>query len=295
MKFRQQQPVERRVKAARVLKEPSQEKTLLESLDFIKTGDLGLLETIALNWASEERDKRTAFALPGLLFSDRPTGAAFREERSEFMTRKKDDFELMVTSRSDVFEERQSLSDVLKAAEGIFLLRSLVPGEVAKPSEEAWKVIDRQVEAASRKENSSPANWLAKLMYVDPVRFKALPPQGMRLRCLHDIAQERVEYPASKDKRQIRLLNALANTRLMFPDMVDSASLSTEERAVTRAYLESQRACARDEAGSGFAFYLYLLSIVGAPGLKVDEKGVHLLAQQTLGNKPVDLPLRSIV
>lgn len=295
MKLRHQR-TERRLSARAVLQEPqAEQKTVVESLDFIQPGDARLLEQIGLEPFSEERDIRTALALPGLIFPNASMSRAFLDKRGECIQEKRRAFEAIVFNPTGVaYEDRDRLSGVLKDAEAIFLLRSLLPDELVTPNDQTWAVIQRQVLQHASVEHSSPSDWLAKLMYVDPIRFQQLPAEELRRLCLENIAHERQEYPVRKDKRQIRLLHALASTRLLFPDMVDASSLSTAERAVTRAHLEHQRAYARDEGGSAFAFYLYLLTIVEAPGLKVDQKGVHLFGEKSLpGGKPPDLPLRS--
>jgi hypothetical protein len=277
-----------------VLQEQGQErKTMAEILEFIQPGDLGLLENIALDSLNENaRDKRTAVALPSLLFLDSPTSPAFQHERGDMMREAKDVFESQVRSDANIFEFRQSLTDLMQAAENFFLLRSVVNSNISRPTDETWEVIQRKIREFAGLPLASPSSWLVKLMYIDPVRFKTLPAEELRHLCLENIAEERREHPIDKDKRQMRLLHALANTRLMFPDLVDAFSLSSDERAVTRTYLASERAYCRDEGGSSFAFYLYLLSVVEAPGIKVDEQGVHLYGEKTLGRQSPDLPSR---
>lgn len=286
---------ERRPPAKALITEPTRETcSVAESLEFLKPGDLQLIEQIALDpFATNERDTRAAFALPGLIFTESPVGQAFEEERDVRIGEKRALFEAWVASASEVFEG--TLHTLYEAAEDIFPLRGLLERDLTRLSEEAWKMLQKKVHESAVRPQAGPSPWLVKLLYLDPVRFQELLSDKMRQLCLQHIAEEREKYPVSKDKRQIRLLHALATTRLMFPDMVDAESLTTEEREVTREYLEKERACAKNEGGTSFAFYVYLLSIVEAPSLKVDEKGIHLGGKKLLAGKIPELPVRSEV
>lgn len=286
--------VERRILVKDVLSEQKEaERTVAESLEFLKPGDLQLIEQIALDaFATTERDTRAAFALPGLIFTETPLSEEFKQERDTRVDEKKATFESWIAASGEVFDHREHLTALLKAAEELFSLRGLLDTPVDKPSQEVWRVIQTKVREFAVQPHANPPDWLVKLVYIDPVRFQELPSEEMRQLCLQNIAKERKEYPESKDKRQIRLLHALAATRLMFPDLVDADSLTTEERGVTREYLEKERAYAKNEGGTGFAFYVYLLSIVEASSLTVDEKGVHLSGSKVFQGKGPELPVR---
>lgn len=286
--------VERRLPAKAVLSEQEREQlSVAESLEFLKPGDLQLIEGIALDaYGITERDNRAAFALPGLIFTQSPLSLEFSQERDARVDEKKAAFESWVTASAEILGHREQLTALLKAAEDMFVLRALLDKPLGRLSQEAWEVAQTEVRQFSVQPHAGSTDWLVKLVYIDPIRFRELPSEEMRRLCLRDIAKERQEYPASKDKRQIRLLHALATTRLMFPDMVDAESLTTEEREVTRAYLAKERAYAKNEGGTSFAFYVYLLSIVEAPSVKVDEKGVHLSGSRAFQGKVPELPLR---
>lgn len=285
--------IERRTLAKAALSEQTGEKrSVAESLDFIKSGDLQLLEVIGVDPFGEERDVRAALAIPGLVFSEKPVKPGFKQQREEYIEDKRNAFDSWTALSGTSYEDRDSLTKLLKAAEEVFLFRALLDSDLPQPSQEAWEVIQRKVREFASKPHADLTNWLVKLLYIDPVRFKDLPHEELHQLCLQNIAKERAEYPASKDKRQIRLLHALATTRLMFPDLIDPSSLSAEERVVARDYLENQRVYAQTEGGSGFAFYFYLLSLVEIPVLRVDEKGIHLESSKGFQGKVPDLPVR---
>lgn len=283
---------ERKARSSTVLGEKEGSTNLLEKLDFVQPGDVKILESIAQNALAEKRDIQAALALAGLLFPDAQLSDSFIQAREQYIQAMVSLFNSYI-SNPNVFHNEESFRYLRNAAEQLFPFRSrLLPEAIRIPDQAIWDGILQEVKTKSQNEYADPTDWLKYLLFIDPDRFRKLPKEDLFAVCSDRIAKERAEYPVSKDRRQMRTLGALTSTRMMFPDRINPTHLSDEEREVTRVRLASERKYAKAEEGSGFAYYLYLLSLMEAPELRADERGLYLGSGPDLGQKRVELPER---
>lgn len=280
-------------KSRDVLDMGERQLTLAESVDFIQAGDTERLERSAVLGAEAEWDARFhAQAALHLVFADVGVSKATLESRKRQIGTDRWPYEKNLNQGvTGKLPYATSITDLLNEAHRIFPFSDQLKQTLAKPSDALW---NKMVSWAAHLTHGDPSTCYSFLEAVDPERFFQLDLDQVRTACLQAIDQQRMKRPVTKDPSQMDLLKMLAQTRLIFPDMLGSSSLRPEERRAIQSYLQrSREAVAWGTGLTSFPDCFYHLALIEAPHMRVDGQGIHLSVQPRSGQSVVGLPARS--
>lgn len=279
-----------------VLHIEERQQSLAECLKFMRKGDTERLETAAFLGTDENRFHRlTAQAALHLVGDDVGISRATLERRRRQIESMQFNYERVMRElmTSGYFIGGGSMVDVLKEAYWIFPFTDQLRQPITSPNDEVWNKALNWAIQMQRRDMMEPATCYAYLLAMDVERFHSLDLDEIKDNCFRSLNKQRMIRPASKGFDQKDILKMLAQTRLVFPELIGPDSLKPEERRSLGLQLEKSREAMQLGTDQfSFADIFYHLALVESPRLSVDQAGIHLSTQPVVSQQFSGLPAR---